>query len=72
MVQGLDIARSDDYTVENWVQTWFELYSKPNIRPTTADYRRFIDCHIVPNLGSIKGGMHHPKGLEGRDEDLTS
>lgn len=54
-VQGLDIVRSDDYTVEGWVRTWFELYSKPNIRPTTADYyRRFIDSHIVPNLGSIK------------------
>ena len=54
-VQGLDIVRSDDYTVEGWVRTWFELYSKPNIRPTTADYyKRFIDCHIVPNLGSIK------------------
>ena len=25
----LDIIRSDDYTVGEWVQTWFELYSKP-------------------------------------------
>ena len=24
----LDIVRSDDYTVGEWVQTWFELYSQ--------------------------------------------
>lgn len=54
-VQALDVARSDGYTVERWVRAWFELYSKPNIRSTTADYyKRFIDCHIVPNLGEIK------------------
>lgn len=51
----LDIIRSDDYTVGEWVQTWFELYSKPNVRPSTAAYyRRFIDCHVIPYIGHIK------------------
>ena len=51
----LDIVRSDDYTVGEWVQTWFELYSKPNVRPSTAAYyRRFIDCHVIPYIGHIK------------------
>ena len=51
----MDVIRSDDYTVGEWVKTWFELYSKPNIRPNTAEYyRRFIDCHIIPSIGSVK------------------
>ena len=51
----LDVIRSDEYTVEEWVKTWFELYSKPNLRPSTAEYyRRFIECQIIPNLGHIK------------------
>ncbi|MBR2894699.1 MAG: site-specific integrase, partial [Oscillospiraceae bacterium] len=29
--------------------------SKPNLRPSTVEYyRRFIECHIIPNLGHIK------------------
>ena len=52
---GLDIVRSDSCTVGEWVQTWFELYSKPNVRPNTAAYyRRFIDCRVLPNIGTIK------------------
>ena len=53
--EALDLTRADGCTVEEWVNTWFETYSKPNIRPSTADYyRRFIDCHIIPVLGNIK------------------
>ena len=51
----LDIIRSDDYTVGEWAKTWFELYSKPNVRPNTAEYyRRLIDCHVIPYIGHIK------------------
>lgn len=32
----LDLVRTDEYTVAQWLRLWFELYSKPNIRPTTA------------------------------------
>ena len=53
--QTLDVTRADGCTVGEWINTWFETYSKPNIRSSTADYyRRFIDCHIVPTLGNIK------------------
>ncbi len=51
----LDIVRSEEYTVGEWVQTWFEVYAKPNIRPSTASYYKgFIDHHIIPEIGSIK------------------
>lgn len=53
--ETLDLTRADGCTVKEWVNTWFETYSKPNIRPSTANYyRRFIDRHIIPVLGDIK------------------
>lgn len=51
----LDIVRSEEYTVGEWVQTWYEVYARPNIRPSTASYYKgFIDHHILPELGGIK------------------
>ena len=53
--QMLDIGKADEYTVGAWVETWYELYSKPNIRESTQRYyRRFIDRHVIPTLGNIK------------------
>jgi len=51
----LDVARTDDYTVLTWLRTWYELYSKPNVRPSTAEYyRRSIELHVGPRIGDIK------------------
>ena len=51
----LDIVRSDEYTVAEWLRLWYELYAKPNIRPTTADsYHRGIESHVIPWIGEIK------------------
>lgn len=51
----LDIVRADEYTVAEWLRLWYELYAKPNIRPTTADsYRRGIEQHVIPRIGSIR------------------
>lgn len=51
----LDIVRSDEYTVAEWLRLWYELYAKPNIRPTTADsYHRGIELHVIPRIGEIK------------------
>ena len=51
----LDIVRSDEYTVAEWLRLWYELYAKPNIRPTTADsYHRGIESHVIPLIGEIK------------------
>ena len=36
--QQLDVSRSGEYTVAEWLHLWFELYAKPNIRPSTAGY----------------------------------
>ena len=53
--QQVDMIRTDDYTVATWLWTWYELYSKPNVRPSTAEYyRRSIEQHVVPRIGDIK------------------
>jgi len=41
-------------TVGEWLQTWYELYSKPNLRPTTQEYYgNFIKYHLVPHIGDV-------------------
>lgn len=53
--KALDLIRADEYTVATWLQTWYELYAKPNIRPRTADYyHRNIESHVIPRIGDIK------------------
>ena len=42
------------YTVGEWLRTWFELYSKPNLRETTQEqYTNFLEKHLIPNIGDI-------------------
>ena len=42
------------FTVAEWLRTWFELYSKPNLRETTQEqYTNFIEKHLIPNIGDI-------------------
>ena len=42
------------YTTEQWLRTWFELYSKPNLREATQDqYTNFLDKHLIPSIGDI-------------------
>ena len=53
--QQLDVSRSGEYTVAEWLRLWFELYAKPSIRPSTAGYyKRGIEQYTVPRIGAIK------------------
>ena len=53
--QQLDVSRSGEYTVAEWLRLWFELYAKPSIRPSTAGYyQRGIEQYTVPRIGGIK------------------
>lgn len=50
----IDVSKGE-YTVAAWVETWYEIYSKPYIRESTQRfYRAFIDRHVIPMIGSIK------------------
>ena len=53
--QQLDVSRSGEYTVAEWLRVWFELYAKPSIRPSTAGYyKKGIEQYTVPRIGNIK------------------
>ncbi len=42
------------YTTGEWLRTWFEVYSRPNLREATQDqYTNFLEKHLIPNIGDI-------------------
>ena len=52
---GLDISRTDDYTVAAWLHTWYQLYAKPNIRLATQNrYELMMNIYAFPRIGDIK------------------
>lgn len=47
-------ASTNQMTVGEWLQTWYELYSKPNLRETTQEnYGNFIRYHLIPHIGDM-------------------
>ena len=54
---GLDVARAGKYTVAEWLRLWFEVYAKPNLRFSTAEYyRRGIELHTVTLINERREG----------------
>ena len=35
--ESVDVRRADEYTLGTWLQTWYELYTKPHLRFSTAE-----------------------------------
>ena len=71
--QSLDIGRADEYTVAAWLRTWFELYSKLHIRPSTMNYyHRNIEQHIIPAIGDIPLNKLTTRDLQKLYNDLQS
>lgn len=69
--QQVDVLRADDYTVASWLRTWYELYSKPNVRPSTANYyHRSIEQHIIPRMGNVKLSQLTSRDLQKLYRDL--
>lgn len=68
---SLDVAKAGKYTVAEWLRLWFEVYAKPNLRFSTAEYyRRGIELHTIPYIGEVKlnhlgtharGPSHRPR-----------
>lgn len=58
MDAGATVNRiSERATVAEWMTIWFEAYSKPTIRESTADsYYSCMKNHIFPNIGGIAIG----------------
>ncbi|MEG0756359.1 MAG: tyrosine-type recombinase/integrase [Oscillospiraceae bacterium] len=52
---GLDVGRTDEYTVATWLHTWYALYAKPNIRLATQNrYELMMDIYAIPRIGDLK------------------
>ena len=50
----IDVVKSGEYNVADWMQAWYALYAQPNVRETTARYYMgYIDHHVIPRLGEI-------------------
>ena len=53
--EKLDLQRAGQYTVAQWARLWFETYSKPHVRESTAlYYENYIEQHIIPRIGEVK------------------
>ena len=70
--QSLDVGLADEYTVAAWLRTWFELYAKPHIRPSTMNYYRNIEQHIIPAIGDIPLNKLTTRDLQKLYNDLQS
>ncbi len=61
------------YTTEEWLRTWFEVYSKPNIREATQDqYTNFLEKHLIPDIGDIPLDKLTSLRLQKLDQDLRT
>ena len=70
---ALDVGRADEYTVAAWLRTWFDLYAKPHIRPSTMNYyHRNIEQHIIPAIGDIPLNKLSTRDLQKLYNDLQS
>ncbi|MGN0606967.1 MAG: tyrosine-type recombinase/integrase [Oscillospiraceae bacterium] len=50
-----DIKLSADMTLKEWLEYWFEVYTKRTVKQSTAvSYHGYINGHIVPHIGSYK------------------
>ena len=69
--ESIDVRRADEYTLGTWLQTWYELYAKPHLRFSTAEYyRRGIELHIAPRIGDIPLKKLTGRDLQGLYKDL--
>ena len=69
--ETVDVRRADEYTLGTWLQTWYELYAKPQLRFSTAEYyRRGIELHITPRIGDIPLKKLTGRDLQGLYKDL--
>ena len=69
--ETVDVRRADEYTIGTWLQTWYELYAKPHLRFSTAEYyRRGIELHVTPRIGDIPLKKLTGRDLQGLYKDL--
>ncbi len=69
--QQTDVVKAESYTVGSWLDTWYEVYAKPNIRLATAErYRLMIETYTKPRIGQIPLSKLTPLDLQRLYKDL--
>ena len=52
--EKIDVYKSAQYTVGEWMDVWFENYAAIKVRPSSHQtYKGYIEHHIKPHIGSI-------------------
>lgn len=71
--RNLVIRSEGEYTVGEWCRQWFEIYSKPHLRPNTANgYQNILFHQIVPAIGQIKLRELTPIQIQKMYNDIKS
>lgn len=53
--EGLDLTRSDDCTLAQWLRYWLDNYGKMYLRPSSmTNYSGFLENQIAGSIGKIK------------------
>ena len=52
--EKIDVYKSAQYTVGEWMDVWFENYAAIKVRPSSHQtYKGYIEHHIKPHIGCI-------------------
>ncbi len=52
--EQVDTVKSEQYTVGQWMDVWFENWAKVKVRPSSHQtYRGYIENHIKPRIGDV-------------------
>ena len=56
LADRIDVTRSDDFTLEQWLKFWMDNYGEIYLRPSTeTNYKGFLKNQIIPDgIGKIK------------------
>ncbi len=54
--EQVDTVKSEQYTVGQWMDIWFENWAKVKVRHSSHQtYRGYIENHIKPRIGDTRG-----------------
>lgn len=64
LLTGTSVS-SGKMTVADLLTKWYEESAKPNTSPgTAAEYKRIVDSHIIPRIGSVKLSALRPLHIQ--------
>ena len=63
--EKIDVYKSAQYTVGEWMDVWFENYAAIKVRPSSHQtYKGYIEHHITPDTRSIGKVRYSHRGAD--------